>query len=391
LTQLIFGTSGWSYPEWVGPFYETPAKMFSYYARFFNTAEINSTFYRYPTNAVIYGLTRSAPTEFIFSAKLPRVITHEKRLDPDQKVQNYLLRFLDLLAPLQTRGKLGCILIQLPPSFVYPRDREHFEAFLEALPPEYEFAAEFRDPSWMRHDTWTLLTKHNVAYCIVDEPLLPPAVHITAGHAYFRWHGRGTGPWYDYRYREKELAEWVPRIDAARAQVDKIYGYFNNHYHGYAIENCIDILEMLNAAKPEHRQVKERIIRHNLQEQPERYEVRLDDFSVKTRELSIEALLLQVSDERRLARGRMIPDADLVVEELSDAVIQATIRRYTLEVNRVAKVLRHDCDDWRKGLGMKRLCKHMVKLFLSLPVAVSRQILTDLLENADTWRARALP
>jgi len=144
--------------------------MFSYYARFFNTAEINSTFYRYPTNALIYGLTRSSSPDFVFSAKLPRVITHEKKLDPDQKVRSYLLRFLDLLAPLQARGKLGCILIQLPPSFVYKRDRENFEAFLELLPPEYEFAAEFRDPSWMRHDTWTLLKKHNVAYCIVDEP-----------------------------------------------------------------------------------------------------------------------------------------------------------------------------------------------------------------------------
>lgn len=389
MTQLIFGTSGWSYPEWVGPFYETPTKMFSYYARFFNTAEINSTFYRYPTNAVIYGLMRTAPADFIFSAKVPRVITHEKRLNPDQKVQNYLLRFLDLLAPLQTRGKLGCILIQLPPSFVYPQDREHLAAFLEALPTEYEFAAEFRDPSWLRHDTWTLLKKHNVAYCIVDEPLLPPTTHITAGHAYFRWHGRGTRPWYDYRYREKELAEWVPRIEAASTQVEKIYGYFNNHYHGYAIENCIDILEMLNAAKPEHRQVKDRILRHNRQAQPERYETRLDDFHPTTPELNVESLLLQVSDARRLARGRAIPDTDLVVEEASNTLIQATLRQYTLEVNRTTKVIRHDCDDWRKGLGIKRLCKHMIKLFLCLPVDVSWQILTDLLEDPDAWYLQA--
>ena len=386
MTQLIFGTSGWSYKEWVGPFYEKPAKMFSYYARFFNTAEINSTFYRYPTNALIYGLTRSSPPDFTFSAKLPRLITHQKRLDPDQKVRSYLLRFLDLLAPLQARGKLGCILIQLPPSFVYERDRENFEAFLELLPPEYEFAAEFRDPSWMRHDTWTLLKKHNVAYCIVDEPLLPPDVQITADYAYFRWHGRGTRPWYDYHYGEKELAEWVPRIEAAKERVDKIYGYFNNHYHGYAIENCIEILEMLNAAKPEHHQVKERIIRHNMQKRPERYEKRLDDFSVKTPELSIEDLLLHMSDKRRLERGRTITDAELVVEESSEGMIRAKIRRYTIEVNRTTKVLKHDCDDWRKGLGMKRLCKHVIKLFLILPSEDSRQILTDLIENADTWR-----
>jgi uncharacterized protein YecE (DUF72 family) len=360
--------------------------MFSYYARFFNTAEINSTFYRYPSNAVIYGLNRSSPKDFIFSAKLPRLITHEKKLDPEQKVRSYLLRFLDLLAPLHARGKLGCILIQLPPSFIYERDRENFEAFLELLPPEYEFAAEFRDPSWMRHDTWTLLKKHNVAYCIVDEPLLPPDVHITADYAYFRWHGRGTRPWYDYHYREKELAEWVPRIEATKERVGKIYGYFNNHYHGYAIENCIEILEMLNASKSEHSQVKERIIRHNMQERPVIFEKRLEDYNFKASELSIEDLLLLASDKRRFKRGKAITDAELVVEESSEAMIRAKIRRYTIEVNRKTKVLRHDCDDWRKGLGMKRICKHVIKLFLTLPSEDARQILTDFLENADVWR-----
>jgi hypothetical protein len=230
------------------------------------------------------------------------------------------------------------------------------------------------------------LKKHNVAYCIVDEPLLPPDVHITAAYAYFRWHGRGTRPWYDYHYREKELAEWVPRIEATKERVGKIYGYFNNHYHGYAIENCIEILEMLNASKSEHSQVKERIIRHNMQERPVIFEKRLEDYNFKASELSIEDLLLLASDKRRFKRGKAITDAELVVEESSEAMIRAKIRRYTIEVNRKTKVLRHDCDDWRKGLGMKRICKHVIKLFLTLPSEDARQILTDFLENADVWR-----
>ena len=386
LNQLIFGTSGWSYKEWVGPFYKKPTKMFSYYSRFFNTAEINSTFYRYPSNAVIYGLNRFSPKDFIFSAKLPQLITHKKKLDPEKKVRSYLMRFLDLLAPLKSRGKLGCILIQLPPSFVYKQDRNNFEAFLELLPPEYEFAAEFRNPSWMRYDTWTLLKKHNVAYCIVDEPLLPPEVHITADYAYFRWHGRGTRLWYDYHYPKKELEEWIPRIEAVKEKVDKIYGYFNNHFHGYAIENCIDILEMLNAAKPEHSKIKERILRHNLQKRPLSYEKRLEDFSYKTSTLSIEDLLLHVSDKHRLKRAKTIKDTELIVDESSETMIKVKIRKYTIEVNRKTKVLKHDCEDWSQGLGMKRLCKHMIKLFLILPSEDSRQILTDLVENTNTWR-----
>jgi len=186
LGDLIFGTSGWSYKEWVGPFYEKSSKMFSHYMRFFNTAEINSTFYAYPSKATIYGLSRTSPENFVFSAKLPRLITHELRLDPAQKVENNLLRFLELLDPLKARGKLGCILIQLPPSFIYERDRDNFEDFLSFIPDGYDFAAEFRDHSWMREETWRLLEKHDVAYCIVDEPLLPPEVHLTADFAYFR-------------------------------------------------------------------------------------------------------------------------------------------------------------------------------------------------------------
>lgn len=200
LTDLLFGTSGWSYKDWVGPFYEKASKMFSHYFQYFNTVEVNSTFYRYPSEAMIYGLSRTAPKNFIFSVKIPRLITHEKRLDLSRKIRNDLLRFLELLEPLNKSGRLGCLLIQLPPSFIYDQDVESLESFLKILPGAYEFAVEFRDHSWVRDDTWQLLKKNNVAYCIVDEPLLPPEVHVTANFAYFRWHGRGMRPWYNYCY-----------------------------------------------------------------------------------------------------------------------------------------------------------------------------------------------
>jgi uncharacterized protein YecE (DUF72 family) len=280
VTRLIFGTSGWSYKEWVGPFYETSAKMFSYYTRFFKTAEINSTFYAYPSKALIFGLTRTSLKDFVFSAKLPRAITHERRLDLTQKAENYLLRFLDLLEPLKARGKLGSLLIQLPPSFSYESDLEKLEKFLEVLPKGYDFTVEFRNLSWMREETWALLRTHNVAYCIVDEPLLPPDVHLTADFAYFRWHGRGRRPWYDYRYSPEELERWVPRIERVGEKVGRIYGYFNNHYHGYAVENCIEILEMLHATTPEQTRIKERVIQHNMQRKSTTDVGKLEDFGV---------------------------------------------------------------------------------------------------------------
>jgi uncharacterized protein YecE (DUF72 family) len=278
LSDLLFGTSGWSYKEWVGPFYQTPKKMFSQYTRFFRTAEINSTFYKYPSRQAIFGLDRNSPGNFVFSAKLPRVITHEKRLNPDLMVKNDLLRFLELLEPLAADGKLGCILIQLPPSFTYERDGENFKAFLGLLPEDYEFAVEFRNRSWMQNQTWNLLREHNVAYCVVDEPLLPSDLHFTADFAYFRWHGRGADPWYDYCYSKEELQEWVPHVKEAKDKAEKVYGYFNNHFHGYAVENCMEILEMLNEAMPEYGTINEKIIRYNAEKRPVMREKRLDEF-----------------------------------------------------------------------------------------------------------------
>ncbi len=386
VSDLLFGTSGWSYKEWVGPFYEQSSKMFSYYTRFFRTAEINSTFYAYPSKGTIYGLNRTSPDHFIFSAKLPRVITHEKRLDPDQKVENYLLRFLELLDPLKARGKLGCLLIQLPPSFTYDEDVDNLTAFLELMPDGYDVAAEFRHPSWLRDETWTLLTQHQVAYCIVDEPLLPPEVHVTADFAYFRWHGRGTRPWYNYHYSEEELAAWRPRVEATRGTVDRVYGYFNNHYHGYAVENCIEILEMLNASRPEHRGVKERIIRHNMEQRPLMYERTLEAVEVPLQDLGVEALLRKVTDRGRLGRGRRIRDDDLIIEESTPERVRATIRTYRIEVDQRDRVVTHDCGDWRKGLGIKRVCKHLAKLFLMMPEDASRALLTDMITQKERWR-----
>jgi uncharacterized protein YecE (DUF72 family) len=385
LSRLIFGTSGWSYKEWVGPFYQNAKKMFSYYARFFNTAEINSTFYRYPGKSTIYGLNRASPPDFVFSAKLPRLLTHEKRLNPDDNVKKDLNRFLELLEPLDARGKLGCILIQLPPSFAYERDLESFKAFLEMAPEGYEFAAEFRHPSWMREDTWKLLERHNVAYCIVDEPLLPPEVHITADFAYFRWHGRNPRPWYDYHYTEEELAEWVPRVERTQDEVEKVYGYFNNHYHGYAVENCIEILEMLKVAKPEHERVKKRVIRHNLEKRPMMYERKLEDFGVTLPEESVEDLLLKLTDKGRLERGRKVKDEEIVIKESSDQLIEAKVKDYRIRINLEDRVLEHDCDDWRRGIDVRRICKHIAKVLLSLQPEKTKGIVRDILRNKESW------
>jgi uncharacterized protein YecE (DUF72 family) len=194
------------------------------------------------------------PTDFIFTAKLPKVITHEKKLDLSRGADADLARFVDAMTPLATSGKLGCLLIQLPPSFGF--DLNGLEEFFRVLPHNVRFAVEFRNLTWMREETWPLLERYRVAYVNVDEPLLPAETHLTADFSYFRWHGRGKRVWFDYRYSKEELAPWVPRVAETGRKVERVYGFFNNHYHGYAVENCLQVMEMLGGIDEEQSRAK---------------------------------------------------------------------------------------------------------------------------------------
>ncbi|MCS7365848.1 MAG: DUF72 domain-containing protein [archaeon GB-1867-035] len=249
-SNMLIGTSGWSYDDWIGPFYNENIKsMLRYYSKIFRTAEINSTFYSYPDRSTVLGWLRYTSDDFVFTAKIPQLVTHEKRINVDKGVEEDLKRFIELMEPLIQANRLGCLLIQLPPKFKFNIDR--LESFLAILPDYVRFAVEFRDLSWLRSETFKLLEKYGVAYTIVDEPLLPPEVHVTADFACIRWHGRGKKPWYNYRYSEEELGEWIPKIREVASQVNVVYGYFNNHYHEYSIENCLIVLEMLGIITPE--------------------------------------------------------------------------------------------------------------------------------------------
>jgi len=250
--EILLGTSGWSYKEWEGSFYEKGEKRkLRAYAHIFKTAEIDSTFYRVPSKGMVMGWLRYTPSDFVFTAKLPREITHEKKLGLNGIIEKDLEDFLNLMRPLQLGGKLACLLIQLPPKYGF--NPENLSAFFEKLDPTFGYAVEFRNLTWMRTETWDLLKKHNVAYVNVDEPLLPPETHLTADFAYFRWHGKGKSPWFDYQYSDDELNGWIPKIQKTAAKTKKILGYFNNHYHGYAPENCLYLIEKLGLSVGEQK------------------------------------------------------------------------------------------------------------------------------------------
>ena len=252
MSELLIGTSGWSYNEWAGVFYPSKAtNKLTFYSKVFRTAEVDSTFYAFPSKGMVMGWSRYTPQSFVFSVKLPQALTHEKRLDLKNGVEADLLRFLSLLKPLIAAGKLGPVLIQLPPSFSYEGDFERLEGFLGIIPDDVKFAVEFRHPSWLRDDVWALLSRKNVANTIVDEPLLPPDTVVTADFAFIRWHGRGSRPWYNYRYRPQELEAWAPKVKEVTARVKKTFGYFNNHFRGFAVENSLKMIGLLGESTRE--------------------------------------------------------------------------------------------------------------------------------------------
>jgi len=244
--------------EWEGIFYQKGEKRkLRAYSRVFTTVEINSTFYSYPSERTVYGWLKYSPPDFVYTVKLPKVITHNKMLGLKGDIESDLETFLDLMRPLQLNGKLACLLIQLPPKYDF--NLESLKGFFKLLDPLYRYAVEFRNLSWIRDETWDLLKLYNVAYTNVDEPLLPPEVHLTTDLAYFRWHGRGAKPWFNYRYSKKELEPWIPKIKQSSKKVRKIMGYFNNHFHGYAAENCLYLIERLGLLSDKQKKAKERV------------------------------------------------------------------------------------------------------------------------------------
>ena len=262
MAGLLIGTSGWSYNEWAGAFYpDSKTNKLSYYSKIFGTAEVDSSFYAFPSKGLVLGWARYTPDDFVFSVKLPQLLTHEKKLDPEKGVETDLVRFLGLLKPLIAAGKLGPVLIQLPPSFSFQPDFGKLKSFLEMSPEDVKFAVEFRHPSWLREETWSLLRGKNVANVIVDEPLLPPDTVITADFAFIRWHGRGSRPWYNYRYSEKELDTWVPKVKVVTSRVKATFGYFNNHFRGFAVENSLKMMEKLGISTPRQDEIRERATR----------------------------------------------------------------------------------------------------------------------------------
>ena len=244
---IFVGTSGWEYPEWVGPVYPRfgVRDRLRYYAHLFPVVEVNATFYRLPAPSLARSWLERTPAGFRFAAKFPRSVTHVRRLDaaaPD------LARFRAVVEPIRAAGRLAALLLQLPPWL--PFDAPAFRAFARAVPADLPVAVEFREPSWLVPEAFDLLRELRWAYTVVDEPLLPVRLETTAPFAYLRLHGHGRPLWYDYTYAPDEIASWVPRVRALARAAETVYVFFNNHFRGDAVANGRALADALGLPPP---------------------------------------------------------------------------------------------------------------------------------------------
>jgi len=182
MAHVHIGTSGFSYKEWVGPFYPVglpQAKWLGHYALRLNAVEIDSTFYRMPNTKMLDAWKKATPEGFAFAIKASRRITHHERLAVPSEALSYLFSLLPSLA-----SRLGVVLFQLPPFFRCDPDR--LEAFLTSLPSGARVAMEFRHPSWFEDRVYSLLEKHRAALCINDGDDDTTPIRLTASHTYVR-------------------------------------------------------------------------------------------------------------------------------------------------------------------------------------------------------------
>lgn len=266
--KIYIGTSGWSYPKgdgtWTGYFYPTgKINELEYYSQFFNTVEINSSFYRPPNTGYVYNWAKRVPEDFLFTVKLWQKFTHPKMYKEATGEaaiisQRDVDQFNRSIEPLARYGKLGALLAQFPPSF---KNDSYGQQILSAVIrtfSQYRLAVELRHRSWSDDEnTARFLRENNVTWVQIDEPKFQSSVAaevpLTSNMAYFRFHGRNAEMWwkgdsetrYKYLYSNDEINELAEKVKVAREQGSLTFVLFNNHWRGYAPRNAIDMMKTL--------------------------------------------------------------------------------------------------------------------------------------------------
>ena len=259
--DIFVGPAGWSYADWRGRVYPegagTKFDTLALVAKYFNTAEINSSFYHPPSPDTARSWLRRIQhnPNFVFTAKLYRTFTHErgKHTPEDEKL------FRDGIDPLIEAGKLGAVLIQFPWSFKNEIAERNYLNQLVARFREYPLVVELRHESWNNPRVLQTLEDLKVGLCDIDQPLfsnsIKPSAEVTSSIGYIRLHGRNYQNWfreeanvverYDYLYSRDELDPWIDRIKEISDKAKQTFVIANNHARGQSLVNAFEILAEL--------------------------------------------------------------------------------------------------------------------------------------------------
>ena len=264
--KIRIGTCAWSFDEWGGVLYpaDWPSnRWLEFYARYFPAVEIDSTFYSAPSETVARRWVEMTPAHFRFACKLPREITHRRRLRDCRAELTAFLRALEPLAP-----KLRVVLIQLPPSYMPREEKSAFRDFVAQLPADFRFAVEFRHPGWHRPHFIRLLQKHRICWVWSDmsglnernqapfefQPITTDFLYLRLlGDALTKYDARGQRI---HRYgkllwqREAALDSWALRIQRHLDEIRSVWTFANNHYEGFAPETCQRLAQRLGFGLP---------------------------------------------------------------------------------------------------------------------------------------------
>jgi uncharacterized protein YecE (DUF72 family) len=239
-SKLYIGTSGWWYNSWVENFYPGDLnrnRWLEYYSKFFNTVEINSSFYHLTRKEIFKNWALQTPDNFVFVVKASRYITHIKKLIDCSEPFKKLLE-----SALGLEKKLGLFLFQLPPNL--KKNIIKLKDFFKIIPKNYRYVFEFRNESWFCDEVYNLLDEFGAGITISSSPSFPYHEIITGNICYIRMHG--SAQLYSSSYSKNELQKFSVIIRQNLKKNIDTYVYFNNDAFGYAIENARKLIELCN-------------------------------------------------------------------------------------------------------------------------------------------------
>ncbi|MCW6158915.1 MAG: DUF72 domain-containing protein [Thermoplasmatales archaeon] len=264
--MLYLGCSGFQYLDWKETFYPKgmdESKYLMYYYKFFNTVEIDSTYYSFPGEKTVNSWISKVlgKEDFLYSLKFPKEVTHDPDGITEKSIQTAREFVSKVILPIKNSGMFGSALLQMSPFLDPMKNGEilrKLEDLFTSIYSNYRIAIEVRNRSFL--DTSVLpsflsiLKKFNVALVSVDSPGLPYFYYPTSTFSYIRFHGRNADLWfgkgelkgrlnkYDYLYSEQELSPWVDRV---RGMGEEVFIYFNNHAQAKAAVNAAEFQKLM--------------------------------------------------------------------------------------------------------------------------------------------------